>query len=107
MNKAVRNAWLSLLGIPVVQLLFFVAGSLLFGLVGGSEGQPLPLWAAPILLLVLLGLYAALALFARHLALPAVRTGNKAALIPMWIVLGFGVLTTGLAVVSYVGLLAG
>ena len=100
-RTAVRNVWLSLLGIPVAWLASFLLGSSIASAAGLPPDAKAPLGLAMIIVGMVGALYGAAAAVAFVLGRRAERAGVPRAMLPAWIVLGFGVLTVAQNLVAY------
>lgn len=87
-----RNAWLSLLGIPVAILVAFVVGSALMASTGTPEGELLPRGSALVVFLVLLVLLVIPVFLAFRFGRAAAAQGEPKAMLPGWVGLAIAAL---------------
>lgn len=93
-SRPMRNAWLSLLGIPVAVIVAFVVGSALMASTGTPEGELLPRGSAFVVFVVLLVLLAIPVFLAFRFGRAAAAQGEPRAkaMVPGWVGLAITVL---------------
>ena len=102
-SRPLRNAWLSLLGIPVAVIVAYVVGSALMASTGTPEGELLPRGSGLVVLAVLLVLLALPVFLAFRFGRAAAAQGEPKAMLPAWIGLAIAALALLQNSVSFFG----
>lgn len=101
-KQELRNAWLSLLGIPVAMVATFLIGSFAFALVGAGDTGKAPLWLALVLFVLVAVLFALPVGIAFLFGMRAAEAGAKRPMLPAWIAAAVGVLVVVQNVAAYI-----
>ncbi|MHA6508198.1 hypothetical protein [Tessaracoccus sp. Y1736] len=91
-ERAVRNSWLSLIGLPVALVVSFLLGSLAGSWAGFGEGDRAPWWLAVILIAVVAVIFGAVAVVTYRFSRQAKTAGAPRAMLPAWIAIAVGAL---------------
>lgn len=95
------KAWLCLIGLPLASLASIVVGSLIFSLLGMTEGSRLPVAYLPLMLLVIAGLLAIPTWLTIRYGRLAREHGARHPYRPAMIAVGYSTLMLAINIVSY------